>query len=175
MRETTRHRLAFNLYVELGNQRSLETLHARLANNGAQQGSRRPPSHRTLYRWSAALHWQDRLIDLEREARRRDAEAQVVALREMKERHAREGVALQHKGIQRLQALATDELAAADAIRAISEGVRIERLALGEVTDRTQVERSEEDVLKGFSIAELRALAEVAAIRARGDSPAQSG
>jgi hypothetical protein len=59
----------------------------------------------------------------------------------------------------------------ADAIRALAEGARLERLARGEVTERTLLERSDDFDLSGFSIAELRVLAEIAAAGAAGDSP----
>ena len=160
MREGTRHRVAFDAYVGLGPNRSLERLHDVLAADPGRHRLKTAPGLRTLYRWSAALHWQDRIADLEREARRGDAAEHVEALRLMNDRHAQEGVALQQRAVQRLRALLDGELTPSEAIRALGEGVRIERLARGEVTDRTQVEGKDDDLdLSGFSLAELRALA----------------
>ena len=57
MTETTRQREAFNLYWELGGERSIERLHAELRRSG------RAPDLRTLYRWSSRFRWQQRLQD----------------------------------------------------------------------------------------------------------------
>jgi uncharacterized protein YoaH (UPF0181 family) len=175
MRESTSHRLAFNLYVELGSARSLEGLHATIASDPAAYGFSRTPSLRSIYRWSSDLHWQGRINDLEREARRRDAENHLQQLREMNERHARAGLALQQKAVQRIQSLYESDLTATEAIKALTEGARLERLARGEVTDRTSVERSDDIDLSSFSLAELRVLAEIAAANIRGDSAEESG
>jgi uncharacterized protein YoaH (UPF0181 family) len=171
MRENTRHRLAFNLYVSLGSGRSIELLKATIASEPSAYGFRRSPGLRSLYRWSTKLHWQDRLVDLEREARRQDAELLLQQLKEMNERQAKEGLILQQKAVTRIQGLRDNEMTTADAIRALAEGARLERLARGEVTERTLLERSDDFDLSGFSIAELRVLAEIAAAGAAGDSP----
>lgn len=89
----------------------------------------------------------------------------------MNERHAREGLALQQKGVQRLQDVTSDEMSATDAIRAVIEGVRLERLARGAPTDH---QSREETVLYGaidltrFSNEELRRLVELAERNATG-------
>ena len=171
MRESTRHRLVFRAYVDMGAARTLEVLHVQLKADPERFGLHRAPGLRSLYRWSAELHWQDRLADLEREARRADAEAYVRALREMNERQAREGLVLQQKALQRIQALLAEDFSGSEAIRALVEGARLERLARGEVTERTQIERSNQIDLSTFSLAELRALAELAASRAGGNRP----
>ncbi|MGD9713363.1 MAG: hypothetical protein AB7V46_15025 [Thermomicrobiales bacterium] len=174
MRETTRHRLAFAAYVDMGPSRTLEALQARIKANPVAFGLARAPGLRSLYRWSSELHWQDRLDDLEREARRQDAESYIRSLKEMNERQAREGLVLQQKAVQRIQALADDELTGSEAIRALVEGARLERLARGEVTDRSQIERTDDLDLSGFSIAELRVLAQIAANNSRGDRTQES-
>jgi uncharacterized protein YoaH (UPF0181 family) len=165
VRESTRHRLAFDLYVKLGPGRSLEGLRWALQENPSRIGLRRVPSLSTLEAWSSILHWQDRLMDLEREALERDREEQIRALRDMSERHAREGLALQQKGVERLQQLSPSDINANEAIRAVIEGVRLERLARGEPTEHV---RQEGGMLHGhidlgsFSNEELRRLAELA-------------
>jgi uncharacterized protein YoaH (UPF0181 family) len=169
MRESTRQRLAFNLYVSLGSNRSLELLRATIAGDPVGHGFTRVPAMRSFFRWSAELRWQDRLADLEREARIQDAENLLQELKEMNQRQAREGLLLQQKAIAKLQTLLDEEMATSDAIRALAEGARLERLARGEVTERTMQERNDEIDLSGFSIAELRALAEIAAARASGN------
>ena len=171
MKEMTRHRLTFDLYVRLGADRSLEALHDALEDDPSLVGLKRAPSRSTLEAWSSAFHWQDRLLDLERQATEQDRDQQLRALREMAERHAKEGLALQQKGVERLQSLRPEELSPSDAVRALIEGVRLERLARGEPTDRI-IQKGEDSHgaidLRRFTNEELRRLAELAERRATG-------
>jgi len=178
MKEHTRHRLAFDLYVRMGASRSLEALQRDLQKDPSLIGLKRAPSLSTLEAWSSAFHWQGRLLDLERRSAEQDWEQQLKALRDMAERHAREGLALQQKGIERLRDLPANQLAAADAIRAVIEGVRLERLARGEPTEHI---RQEGEILHGhidltnFTNEELRRLAELADRRATGAGETEPG
>jgi hypothetical protein len=164
MQETTRHREAFNAYWSMGAERSIEKLHA------TWKGRARAPSLRTLYEWSRALHWQDRILEMERAAREQDRLAHVEALHEMNERHRKEGLALQQRALERFGAMAPGDMKATDAIRALTEGVRLERLAAGAPTERIQQEGEIHGTveLRGFSNQELRRLAELAERRAAG-------
>ena len=175
MREHTRHRVAFDAYVTLGAQRSLERIRDAIAADPAGLGFQRPPGLRTLYRWSAAFRWQERLADLEREARRQAETERLELLVAMNERHAREGLALQEKALRRLQALPEDDFGPGDTIRALKEGVHLERLARGDVTDRIGQAQDEEDDLdlSGFALAELRALAQALVAGAARDLAAE--
>ena len=177
MTEKTRHRLAFDLYVRLGADRSLEALDEALQDDPSLIGLKRAPSRSTLEAWSSAFHWQDRLLDLERQATEQDREQQLAALREMNERHAREGLALQQKGVERLQSLPAEQLTPSDAVRHLIEGVRLERLARGEPTDRI-MHRGDESHgpidLRKFTNEELRRLAELADRRATGAGEEES-
>jgi hypothetical protein len=171
MKERTQHRQAFDLYLRMGSGRSLENLHRRLRQEPGLIGLRKGPSRSTLDAWSSGYHWQARLLDLEREARRQDKEAQVQALREMQERHIREGLALQQKGIERLNQLSAQELPVSDAIRAVLEGVKLERLARGEPTEHVRQEGVQLHGhldLSRFTNEELRRLAELAGRSATG-------
>lgn len=171
MKEETRHRLVFDFYVRMGAHRSLEALHRALQENPSLIGLSQAPSRSTLEAWSGAFRWQDRLLDLERQAAEQDRQEQLKALREMSERHAKEGLALQQKGIERLRDLPPGQLSPTDAIRAVIEGVRLERLARGEPTDHI---RQEGGIIHGhidlrsFTSEELRRLAELADRRAAG-------
>jgi hypothetical protein len=171
MKEKTRHRLAFDLYVRLGAGRSLEKLHRTLQDDPSLIGLKRGPSRSTIEAWSSVFHWRGRLLDLERQAAERDREELLRALHEMNERHAKEGLALQQKGVERLGTLSPEQLSASDAVRALVEGVRLERLARGEPTDHI---RQEGGMLHGhidlrsFTNEELRRLAELADRRAAG-------
>jgi hypothetical protein len=162
MSESSRHRVAFHAYFYLGPNRTLEELHGLLRREPRQFGFARPPSWRTIERWSARYDWQDRIADLEAEARKRDSEEQLDELRQMNDRHAKEGRALQQKAIQRLHALSENELAPETAVRALVEGIKLERLAAGEATDRTAIEGGihvAQVNLSSFSEDELRQLA----------------
>jgi len=173
MKESTRHRLAFDLYVRLGAARSLERLHEELTADPGLIELNSAPSRSTLDAWSANFHWQDRLRDLEREAANRDREEQVRALHDMNERHVKEGLALQQKGVERLKTLDEDEMSASDAIRSVIEGVKLERLSRGAPTERVAQEGTVDDRLRGFTGEELRQLADVAGRRAAGAGEAE--
>ena len=163
MKEDNKRRKAFDLYVHLGPGRSLERLYRRLQEQPDLIGLSRGPSRSTLDIWSSALHWQARLQDLEREARLRDQEAQIQALREMNDRHIKEGLTLQQKGIERLSQMSPNELPPSDAIRAVMEGMKLERLARGEATEHVKQEGTTlhgHVELSGFSYEQLRRIAE---------------
>lgn len=162
MKEGTRQRLAFDFYVRLGAARSLERLHTELTADPGLIGLKLPPSRSTLDVWSAYFHWQERLRDLEKEAAERDREEQIRALQEMNKRHVKEGVALQQKGLERLKALDENEMSAGDAIRSVTEGVKLERLSRGAATERIVQEGTEDDRLSRFTSEELRRLVDVA-------------
>jgi hypothetical protein len=162
----------------MGASRSLEALLRQLRDAPSLVGLKRGPSRSTLSTWSSALRWQDRLLDLERQAGEQDRERQLKVLQEMNERHAKEGLALQQKGIERLGTLPPEQFSPSDAIRAINDGVRLERLARGEPTEHI---RQEGDMLHAhidltnFTNEELRRLAELADRRTAGVGEAQSG
>ena len=163
MKEDTKRRKAFDLYVHLGPGRSLEQLYRRLQEQPELLGLSRGPSRSTLDVWSSALHWQARLQDLEREARLQDQEAQVLALRDMDERHIKEALALQQKGIERLNQMKPGEFPPSDAIRAVTEGMKAERLVRGQPTEHIKQEGTTLHGhldLSGFSYEELRRIAE---------------
>ncbi len=139
MPETAKHRRAFDIYWRLGPERSVERLHAELSEAGAA------PTLRTLYEWSSRYHWQDRLLELEREAQRAEDEARVAALREMQDRQTKEGLLLQQKGAEWLSTMDDKRVTADAATRAITEGARLERLARGEVTERKGIKHEGEE------------------------------
>jgi len=134
MDETTRHREAFDLYWRLGAERSIERLRAELQTRG------RAPTVRTLYAWSSTYHWQDRIAQLEQDAKRAEDETRVQEVRNMIDRHAKEALLLQQKGAEWIAAINGGGATAEAAIRAIVEGTRMERLARGEPTERKEVQ-----------------------------------
>ena len=169
MRETTRHREAFDRYWRLGAERSLERLHAELEAEG------RGPSLRTLCEWSRQLHWQDRISDLERKARQAEDAARVAAIREMQERHAREGLLLQQRGTEWLAEFGAEDASPEAAIRAITEGAKLERLARGEATERTESVDPTAEQLREVSDDELQRFIALAEGTVEGAGPADAG
>ena len=143
MPENTRQREAFDDYLGLGAERSIERLHALLVQRAGAGGS--APGLRTIYEWSRRYNWQDRLQRLERQARETADEARIKALREMYERQAQEALLLQQKGAEWLTQFATDEATPDAAIRALVEGAKLERLARGEPSERSAQERGSDD------------------------------
>ena len=169
MAENTRQRRAFDLYWELGPDRSIEKL------RGALLAAGKAPHVRTLYEWSSRYHWQDRLADLEREARRAAGIARLQAIEAMYERQTQEALLLQQMGAEWLTSMDAETVSPETAIRAIVEGAKLERQARGEPGERIEQEgvmlHGEID-LKAFSLEELRRLAEAAEGGVRGAGPA---
>lgn len=168
MRETTRHRKIYNRYVDLGSSRSIEALHQLLAADGSA------PALRTLYEWSRAHNWQQRIDDLEREARSADAEIHFQAIKEMRERHIQEALLLQQKGAQKYSGLNPDEMTPEVATRAIVEGQKLERLARGEATERAETMSQTDERLRRVEDDELEHLIELAKESATREESSQS-
>ena len=169
MSEATRHRRAFDLYLRMGAERSIAELQELIAEDPSRIGISRAPTLRTLESWSASFNWRDRIGELEREAATRNHDDQVQVIREMNERHAKEGVALQQKGVGRLQTLSAEKMTGADAMRSIVEGARLERMARGGVEIRREGE--DDDIeLSTFTEEELKRLAALGDRRATGAS-----
>jgi len=127
MREETKHREAFERYVELGALRSLGRLRDQLQGEDSDA-----PAIRTLESWSSAFDWQRRLDDLEHESRQAHHQTLTERRRETQQRHLQLGRVLQQQGLQSLLArIAADDISAATALRAILSGVLLEREASG--------------------------------------------
>lgn len=158
MPESTRQRRAFDVYWELGGERSIERLKAEL---DARPG--RSPGLRTLYEWSRRYHWQVHIGELERRARQAADQERLAALREMYDRQAREALFLQQKGAEWLTAMSEDQATAEAAVRAIVEGTKLERLARGEPSERNELKEGDNDEqLERFSTEQLQQLAQFA-------------
>ena len=164
MRETTRHREAYAAYLALGAERSIERLHAELAAAG------RTPSLRTLYEWSRCFHWQDRLAAFEHRARAAAEEAELGAIREMHARQVTEALLLQ-QGAAWLQGVAADAASPEAAIRAITEGAKLERLVRGVPTERTEAVDATTARVEGLADDELHRLLQLAEGAVGGKEP----
>lgn len=138
MKESTRQRIAFDIYWQLGPGRSLKLLHQELVSRGEELGFRRVPSLRTLREWSTRLHWQDGVYDLEAEARNMERERSIQEHREMNELHIKTAWAMLRPAIQRLAELDPDRIDLSSLPAWVREAVKIERLARGEPTEVTK-------------------------------------
>ena len=150
MDEGPRQHHAFQVYWEGGAQRSFKRLQQLLAEDG------NPASKRAIANWSKTFHWQRRLAEYDRLAVvAKEEEERIKQIREMKGRHAVSAMRLQQWGHQQLSELDIDEVKAADAIRSVVEGQRLEQLARGEATERIAHQKSDNDQLTGVTDAEL--------------------
>lgn len=128
--ESVRAYAAFCAYRDMPpGERSLRALAARLGYEKAAKAGR-VPSH--IQRWSTRWRWVERARAWDDEQDRRAREEQIRAVREMRERHAREAVALQQKALARLKAMDPNELSPGDVLRYFIEAAKLERVSRGE-------------------------------------------
>jgi len=120
---------AFCIYRDLPpHERSLKAVAEKLG--GKRSGKSR--ALRPLERWSSRYRWVERAAAWDEEQDRQARAAQLEAIKEMRERHAREAMMLQKKAIERLNSMDPRELSAADVLRFLIEAAKLERLARGE-------------------------------------------
>lgn len=134
---------AFCRYRDLGPRRSLDEVDRQLyppPAPGQRQTSAGRRRRGQISDWSRTHDWVSRVnqwdAHLDREARL----AHVEAVREMGVRHAQAARALQERALAALESLSPADLAAHEILRFLVEAARLERLALGEPTDRTAQE-----------------------------------
>ena len=130
---------AFWVYVRLGPGRSIEKAREAILSDRESYGFARVPSQRIFYGWSSRYHWEDRLRELMEEASEKTKEAMAEKEKERNVRHIKEAQALQTTGLKGLQSVDPCEMGADPSVRAIVEGVRMERLVAGDATRRTEV------------------------------------
>jgi hypothetical protein len=128
---------AFTVYRDAGAARSYRSVAESLSKSVS-----------LIERWGSRWNWQRRVIEYDH-VQEAQARAEMARdNREMHKRHINEGLLLQQKGVERLQALDTDRMSVRDAILCIREGAKLERLARGEPTEiiETAEQRREERV-----------------------------
>lgn len=141
MSSRARAERAFDRYLAMGPERSLSALQRELTHE-----FRRPPTLRTLETWSARYDWQARIRELERRAREQAEREHVEWVREYRSRLRTEGLFLQQRGLEWIREKTHGEVRAADGVRAIEAGFRLEALALGEATERIAMEENDERI-----------------------------
>jgi len=138
-RRQARAETYFWMYYQLGPDRSLQKLYEMVATLGPER------SLKTLKKYSADFGWQQRITEVDAKLQAERENTHLVTIEEMNERQATGG--------RNLQALATAgmlnyrkkitkdgllELSTADLTNLYEKGVKIERLARGEATDRKE-------------------------------------
>jgi hypothetical protein len=138
--EATRERadIAFALYQQMGDQRSLGRLDQQLRALGVRI------SLATLKRWSARSRWQERVARLNSEAVQQLQSRGVQHVLAMYERHAQLARAVQGAGGTVLHKLMVNdrrlsEMRPSEIARLLDLGVRAERQAFSESTDRHEM------------------------------------
>ena len=140
----------FLLYYAMAAKRSVAALRER---GGKLWG--KAPAERTLERWSVAYHWQERVAELDAETARANTAEQVRTIQRMNEDQATIGAmgvqvaafALE-RILRQLRATTTCQacglgpldLDAQDIARLMEVFAKWQRIGLGEVTDRTEVQ-----------------------------------
>ena len=124
---------AFDFYVHLGASRSYQAVADHFGVN-----------KRSITRHATKHGWSRRLLEIETKARERADTQLVDAVEEMSARHLKIAKLLQAKALQALQSMSIDT--AMGAVKALDIGVKQERLALGEPTDRNAV--AVEEIIK---------------------------
>lgn len=125
----------FLVYHTLGPTRSLNGLAKYLAETVPES----KVSATTLKVYSAKYNWQARLVDLDEAVAERMMEAHVNSVAGANARQAALGVALQVLATEGVRDKTGDDVSAAEAARLAQVGVNIERLALGQATERREV------------------------------------
>ncbi|MBA4190912.1 MAG: hypothetical protein C0467_23230 [Planctomycetaceae bacterium] len=138
---------AFQRYRDLGPRRTLDEVDRQLYPPPARAPEEAPSSARHRRRghissWSRRHDWVARAAAWDAEVDRAARVAQIDAVKAMNERHANAARTLQARAIEALQTLPASEMAAGDVLRFLVEACKLERLAIGEVTERTSQEIS---------------------------------
>lgn len=123
---------AFCVYRDLGPGRTVPATASELKRCSGYE--------RTLYEWSRKYAWPSRAAAFDDMIAERTAEASADRAVRAAARHADAGKSLVDKGLKALEAKAVDGITV-DGIRGlIGDGVKIERLSLGLVTDNIKQE-----------------------------------
>ena len=135
-RAQSRAEYLFYSYYSLGSSRSLAKLHALLTGLGLKL------SLGTLKNYCARGNWIERAAAEDATTSVEKAEeSNALALRvaELNHRHAQYGQALQQMSIRGLRALNPELFSATEVSNMLEKGIKLERLAEGEATDRHEL------------------------------------
>jgi hypothetical protein len=142
--ESAKAYAAFCLYRDLGPRRSLDEASRSYHGHGSGADGDRPARRRrasgTIRRWADRWNWPARACAWDQERMRVQASEELEAVKEMAKRHLQEARVLQNKAIQRLSQLQPEELKPRETLDYLIEGTKLERLVLGEPTERVAEE-----------------------------------
>lgn len=124
---------AFAYYASLGVQRSYEKVAAHF-----------DTAKRTVSRAAQREDWASRVIEIDRQARQKLEQDAVNTIEETNERHLKIARFVQGKAIDALKSMPLDT--AMNAVRALKASIDIERVILGEPSDRQAV--SVEEIIR---------------------------
>ena len=118
---------AFEYYASLGAARSYKALAEHYG-----------VSKRAITKRAASENWAQRLEDIERRAREKTDAKLVDHLGEMRERHLKTARYMQAKALRAMQEYPLKS--GMEAVKAAEAAIRLERLVVGEVTERTAID-----------------------------------
>lgn len=137
--ETSRSFAAFLAYRDLGPSRTL----ANVCDSGPPAGANKVEGGRSVgavRTWSARYDWGDRARAYDDWLDRESVKDQVQQVKDMRRRHAIFGQLAVQKAGERLREIEGTRLTIREAAILLELGVKIERLARGEVTERIGIE-----------------------------------
>ena len=145
----TKERAWFAVYYQMGLERSLK----KLADYATELGLK--VSAKTLKRWSSDFGWQARLAEMDEKTRQKTEDKVVEPVVEMNLRHVTLAKALGGLASAALMDLRgrLGEVSAGEAARMLEVSQKMERLAVGEVTDRQEIQVGAINVLVRAAVA----------------------
>jgi len=135
--ETDKAYRAFATYRDMGTNRSLRKTTKIIY--GVESDDDVTTYLRQIAKWSSANRWVERVnqYDAYNDYQRWSNRQEDIRL--MEQRHASIAVQVQRTALEKLELLAPSDLSANDVIRFLEQAVKIERLARGEATNRSEV------------------------------------
>ena len=135
----------FNLYYQLGPERSLSLLFETVTKLGLKT------SLQSLKRYSSAFGWQARVVEIDSKVQMEQDADTAHKVAQLNERHAGMGRAMQTLGVFELQRARerlqrqiqegkeSDIMGVKDIVTLVMEGAKLERLAMGQPTERREL------------------------------------
>lgn len=113
---------AFVIYRDMGTDRALRKVAKQLQKSITMIG-----------RWSSDWKWQERVAAWDAEQDKLARADQVKEIAKMRKLQAQRGAKMQEKAMAALEQMEIEELSAADVVRLMTEGAKLERLGRGDV------------------------------------------
>ncbi len=137
--------LAFRIFRDIGPKRSYDETARRYyapneAAGEAHSGRKKSRAGSSIKRWAHEWRWNERASAFDAHLDREAVAAQEEERRDMARRHVKQAKALQFKAIERLANMDPGELGPQDVLRYLVEATKLERLAMGEPTERVEEE-----------------------------------